>query len=48
MTIFNLFKKLLHHRYSIAYTLHLLKIFKNNKNIYVLINNQVMYYELSK
>ncbi len=45
MTTYKLLKKLLHHKYSITYTLYLLKIFIKQKEIYVIINNQVMHYE---
>lgn len=44
MTTYNLFKKLIHHKYSITNALHLLKIFIKQKEIYVIINNQVMHY----
>lgn len=48
MTLREFKNKLKNHQYKLFHRLHLIKIFKNNKNIYVLINNQVMYYELSK
>lgn len=44
MTTYKLLKKLLHHKYSITNTLHLVKIFIKQKEIYVIINNQVMHY----
>ena len=44
MTTYKLLKKLLHHSYSIRNTLHLIKIFIKQKEIYVIINNQVMHY----
>ena len=44
MTTYKLFKKLIHHKYSITNALHLLKIFMKQKEIYVIINNQIMHY----
>lgn len=44
MTTYNLFKKLIHHKYSIINALYLIKIFIKEKEIYVIINNQVMHY----
>lgn len=48
MTLKEFKHKLKNHQYKLLHRLYLTKIFKNNKKIYVLINNQVMCYELSK